>query len=203
LTERGWRLVSIFFSALIIFSTIAYLWITPRPREQFFQFYVLGERRMISDYYPEGKGDIPPNTQVRWYLGVTNFMGSVQYVLIRVKLGNALTNPPNETTFAPADAPVVCEFRRVLLNNETWEFPFFWEISDRMEEGGVVYIALNVNNESLGFQELGAKGGRNFRFIFELWTYSREEGDFIFGWYSGEERKISWLQIWFNSTIPG
>jgi len=203
MTEEGWRLISIFISALMIFSTIAYLWVTPRPREQFFQFYVLGEKRKISDYYPEGKGDIAPNTPVRWYLGITNFMGSVQYVSVRVKLGNLHTVPPNETTGTPANVPVIYEFRRFLSNNETWEFPFFWEISDYREENGEIYIALRVNNESLGFAEIGAENGKSFRLIFELWTYDQDSKDFIFGWYSGEERRICWLQMWFNATIPG
>lgn len=203
MTEEGWRLISIFISALMIFSTIAYVWVTPRPKEQFFQFYVLGKERLISDYYPGETSDIPPRTLVRWYLGVTNFMGSVQYVQVRVRLGNAYTTPPNETTGTPADAPVIYEFRRFLSDNETWEFPFFWEISDYRMEDNEVYISLVINNKSIGFAEVGAEEGRNFRIIFELWTYSQEIEDFSFGWYSGDERRICWLQIWFNATVPG
>ncbi len=203
MTEEGWRLISIFISALMIFSTVAYLWVTPRPKEQFFQFYILGKEKMISDYYPGETGDIPPRTLVRWYLWVTNFMGSLQYVQVRVKLGNAHTTPPNETTGIPADAPVIYELRCFLSDNETWEFPFFWEISDYKLEDNKMYISLTINNESVGFADVGAEEGRNFRMIFELWTYSLDNGDFSFGWYSGEERRICWLQMWFNATVRG
>jgi len=202
-TERSWRLIYIFVSALMILSTIAYVWVTPRPREQFFQFYVLGEKKMISDYYPGGSGDIPPDALVKWYLGVINNMYSVQYVLVKVKLGNANTTPPNETTCTPANAPTIYESRRFLCNNETWEFPFFWKISDYKKEDNITYISLNVNNESLGFVDVGAEGGKNFRLIFELWTYSLEDGDFIFGWVTRGKRRICWLQLWFNATMPG
>jgi len=203
MTEEGWRLVSIFISALMIFSTIAYLWMTPRPKEQFFQFYILGKEKMISDYYPGETGEIPLSTPVKWYLGVTNFMGSIQYILVKVKLGNAHTIPPNETTGTPADAPVIYEFRSFLSDNETWEFPFFWEISDYRVEDNNVYISLVINNKSVGFAEIGAEEGRNFRMIFELWIYNQENGDFSFGWYAGGEKRICWLQMWFNATIPG
>lgn len=201
MTEERWRLFFIFISVLTIFSTASYLWITPRPKEQFFQFYLLGKEKKISDYYPGETAEVPPKTLLRWYVGVTNFMGSVQYVMVRVKLGNAQTNPPNETTGAPADAPVIYELRNFLSDNETWEFPFFWEISDYKLKDGEVYVSLTINNESTGFIDVGAEGGKKFRIIFELWTYSPEKGDFCFSWYSNGERKICWLQMWFNATV--
>jgi len=202
LSEDAKRAATIFISATIVFSALAYVAVTPRPREQFFQIYVLGENRMAERYYPNNNPNIAVRQPVKWYLGTTNFMGSIQYVVIRAKLGNSTIRPPDDANRLPSPAPIVMEFRKVLMNNETWEFPFVWTIKEIRADGEAVsLVVLEVNGvEARG--GVSAVRGQRFRVLFELWSLEAESGSLIFGWRAGAERRVAWLQLWFNATIP-
>ena len=206
LSEDTRRAVIIFISATIIFSMLAYVSVTPRPKEQFFQFYVLGETRMAERYYPDNNPDIPVGRLVKWYLGATNFMGSVQYVVIKVKLGNSTIRAPDDINYTPSAAPVLHEFGRVLMDNETWEFPFAWIIGEVIEIGDMTCATVLVINVKDGAEvrsgQVSALNGHNFRIIFELWTLDPLTEDLVFGWRAGGERRVAWLQVWFNATKP-
>jgi len=203
LSEDGKRAVTIFISATIVFSTLAYVAVTPRPREQFFQIYVLGETRKAERYYPNNNPNILVGQVVRWHLGATNFMGSVQYVVIKVKLGNSTIKAPDDVKYVPSPAPLLLQFKRVLVNNETWEFPFVWVIREIGVNGGMVNPALlEINGVGVRNSQVGALKGYNFRVVFELWTFDLESESLVFGWRTGAERRVAWLQIWFNATSP-
>jgi len=200
--SRG-NLLAVFLILLIVFELIVYVSTTPRPSEQFFQLYVLGANHMASDYYPGNNSNIQPNVDVRWYLGVTNLIGSVQLVTLRVKLGNQSIPPPNDTQAIPSPAPVVAEFMRFLQNNETWEVQFSWRISNATAaEGSTRILELGINNETYALQGWSARNGYNFRMIFELWTWNLQSEGVQFGWFAGNERHAAWLQVWFNVTTP-
>ena len=198
--------VTLFISATIIFSMLAYVAVTPRPKEQFFQLYVLGENRMAERYYPDNSSNIPVGRSVQWYLGTTNFMGSIQYVVIKVKLGNSTIKAPDDVNYIPSAAPVMLEFGRVLMDNETWESPFGWMIGEVRQDGNVTYATVLVINVKDGVQigsgRVSAINGHNIRIIFELWTLDPLTGDLMFGWTAGGERRAAWLQVWFNATKP-
>jgi len=206
LSEDMKRAVVVFISAIIIFSALAYVAVTPRPKEQFFQLYVLGETRMAERYYPDDNPNIPVGRLVKWYLGATNFMGSVQYVVIKVKLGNSTIKAPDDINYMPSPAPVLLEFRRVLMDNETWEFPFAWIIDEVREDGNATDATVLVINVKDGVQvssgHVSAMNGHNIRIIFELWTLDPSTEDLIFGWRAGGEHRAAWLQMWFNATKP-
>jgi len=206
LSEDMKRAVVIFISATIIFSMLAYIVVTPMPKEQFFQLYVLGETRMAERYYPDNSPNIPVGRLVKWYLGATNFMGSIQYVVIKVKLGNSTIEAPDHVNYMPSPAPVLLEFRRVLMDNETWDFPLAWMIGDVLEDGNMTYATLLVVNVDSGVEvrsgQVGALNGHNLRIIFELWTFDPVTENLIFGWRAGGERRVAWLQMWFNATKP-
>jgi len=204
LSEAGKRAVTIFISAMVIFSTLAYVSVTPRPREQFFQIYVLGETGKAERYYPNNNPNIPSGKAVKWYLGTTNFMGSVQYVVIKVKLGNSTIKAPDDINYTPSPAPVLLQFKRVLMNNETWEFPFIWTIQKIDAHDNVISpTMLEINGVAVRNSQVRASKGYNFRVVFELWTFDPESVGFVFGWRTGAERRVAWLQIWFNATSPG
>lgn len=196
-------LITVFITLLIICEMVAYVANTPRPREQFFQLYVLGARHMAADYYPNNKTDLSLGEPVAWYLGVTDNMGSVQLVSIRVKIGNQTIKPPDDQQAIESPAPVVTEYMRVLQDNETWEMPLVWSISDAVSVNGSTRIlALQFNNETYQLQDCSASGGHNFRLIFELWTMQTDTDAFQFGWVAGGEHRAAWLQVWFNMTAP-
>ena len=69
ITEERKRFVTIFITSILIYSTIAYVSTTPRPKEQFFQLYILGENKMAERYYPNNNPNISPNTTVQSYNG--------------------------------------------------------------------------------------------------------------------------------------
>ena len=194
-------LVIVFITFLIVFEMAAYVATTPRPREQFYQLYVLGANHMAADYYPNDDPNIRMGDAVRWYVGVTNFMGSVQLVEIRVKLGNQTIQPPDDQHAFPSQAPLVTEFHRFIQDNETWEFPFIWQILNTTSSGGIVRIlGLQISNQTIQLLNSSAQNGYNFRLIIELWTWNVDSSSFEFGWFAGTEHRIAWLQVWFNAT---
>jgi uncharacterized membrane protein len=195
------NLLAIFLTLLVIFEVLVYVVVTPRPQEQFFQIYLLGANHMAADYYPNNDSNIHMGESVNWYIGVVNNMGSVQLAAIRVKLGNMTISAPNDTQAAPSPAPFVTEYERFLQNNETWEFPFAWQILDTTTTQGSVHIlSLQINNQTILLSEPSARNGYNFRFIFELWVWDTDAANFQFGWFATNEHRVAWLQIWFNAT---
>ena len=196
-------LIVAFITLLIIFEMMVYVATTPRPQEQFFQLYVLGANRIAEDYYPNGDPDIRMGETVRWYVGVTNSMRKLQLAEVRVKLGNQTIMPPNDNQTQPSPAPLITEFRRFIQNNETWEIPFAWRILNATAvEGSTRILELRINDETYRLLGSSARDGYSFRFIFELWTWQVESSGFQYGWWAGAERRVAWLQIWFNMTRP-
>lgn len=195
-------LLAIFLASLVIFTTLAYVATTPRPGEEFFQIYVLGSDHRLQHLYPNDNSSIAPNATVRWYVGVTNSMASAQYAILRFKLGNASIPPPNETTAVPSPAPILLDYSRVLLQNETWEFPLNWQIVAENRVGTAVSLKLNVNGTTLIMPNPMNRGGVNYRIIIELWVYNPASDQVEFGWGTGSQRRAAWLQVWFNVTMP-
>lgn len=193
--------IAIFIALLIIFEAIAYVSMTPQPQEPLFQLYVLGTNHMVSDYYPGNNSLIRPGAIIRWYVGVTNLMGNVQFVEVRIKLGNWTIAPPDDFKAQPSPAPLVVAFQRFTQNNETWEIPFDWEIINATTNGGSVCILeLGINNETYSFEDACALYGYMFRWIFELWVWNAQYDGLQFGWFAGSEHRVAWLQVWFNAT---
>jgi hypothetical protein len=196
-------LIAVFVTLLIVCEMIAYVATTPRPREQFFQLYVLGANHMAADYYPNNDTDIRLGEPVTWYLGVTNNMGTVQLASILVKIGNQTIKPPDDQQALESPAPVVAEFMRFMQDNETWETPLVWSITDAVSVGGSTRIlVLQIDNATYQIQDVSASNGHNFRLILELWTWQTETNAFEFGWTAGGEHRVAWLQVWFNMTSP-
>lgn len=195
-------LLAIFLASLVIFSTLAYLATTPRSSEEFFQVYVLGEDHRLEHYYPNDNSTISSYTMVHWYVGVTNSMASAQYATLEFKLGNTSIPAPNENTTTPSPAPVLVQYDRVLLQNETWEFPFTWEIVGENRTGNAVSLELDVNGTVIPMVNPETQNGRNYRMILELWVYDPATNSVQFGWTTNSQRRAAWLQVWFNATAP-
>ena len=193
--------VMVFVAVTLISAGIAYVLVTPPPRESFFRLYVLGEREMFDHYFPNDNATISPGVPLRWYLGVTNLMGSVQYVAVKVKLGNATTQSPRGADCTQAPVPVLVEFHKVLLDNETWEIPLMWRVTETRLDEDAVRLALDINGVEVE-PMVHAVIGNDFRMMFELWTLTPGSSDMSFGWTdrSSGERRAAWIQVWFNVT---
>ena len=200
-TQNKRTLIALFIVLVVISETGAFLATTPPPPERFFQFYVLDSNKLAADYYPQNNTNLRVASPISWYLGVTNFMGNVQLVEIRLKLGNETTTSPNDTSNAPSSAPELIAFDRFLINNEAWEFPLVWNISNATSiDGSTRVLTLQINNEAYQISDWSASNGYNFRLIFELWTWQTDRNGFEFGWNTNGERQVMWLQVWFNMT---
>ena len=194
-------LIAIFIILAVLAESLAYVVTTPRPAEQFFQFYVLSSNRTVADYFPKNNSNLLLGSAITWYLGVTNFMGKTQLVEVRVKLGNETTIPPNDTSIAPSPAAASMFFDRFISQNETWNLPFIWSIRNATAIGGYTYIlALQINNVTYPVAHWSAANGLNFRLIFELWVWQTDANTFAYGWNGNGERHAAWLQLWFNLT---
>jgi hypothetical protein len=168
---------------------------------------VLGGNGLAEDYYPNNSSYLQIGQRITWYLGVTNQMGSMQFVDIRVKLANQTTAAPNDTTATPSPAPVIAEFKQFMVSNGTWKIPFQWEILNftTTSNGYSRIVKMQIGNVTYSLHDsptCSSLSSCNFRLIFELWTWNVDYGDFQIGWLSDNQQRIAWLQIWFNLT-PG
>ena len=200
------RLLPLFLTLLILFETAAYIAMNPRPQARFFEFYVLSANGSAGDYYPNNSPFIQTDQLVAWYLAVTNRMGSMQFIDIRVRLANQTLTTPNDTTLSPSSAPVVAEFKQFIRNNQTWEIPFAWQVLNfTTTQGYSRILQLQIGNVTYSTQNAptcSSLSSCSFRFIFELWTWNLGSSEFQFAWWNGNEQQIAWLQLWFNLT-PG
>jgi hypothetical protein len=192
--------LAVFITLLIIFATIAYLSTATIPREQFFQFYVLGANGQTKNYFPDSSGNLPLNTSVRWYLGTINNMLSPQMVVLKIKLGNLTALSPTDVPPTPANLPIIAEYKRILIHNETWTLPVDWKVTEIRNINSSVYLTLQFGNGTVSVGDVSATNGTFFRIILELWTLDGRSGDYMFGWRTGDVQKVAWLQLWFNVT---
>ena len=156
---------------------------------------------MAEHYYPGDDPLIEVGEEVRWTLYLYNHVGEAQYVAVRVKLLNSTMLAPNSTSCSPSPEPVVYEARRVMLDNETWLYPFSWSIEDVEGVGDFLEIKqLSMNGGPIGTRAV-SEGGFNYRFIIELWVYDEDIKDFRFGGRYGDELRCAWNQVWFNATL--
>lgn len=181
--------------------------ITPKPREGFLTLYALGANGLAGNYYPNSSALIQIGETVTWTIGTSNQMGSLQLVDVRVKLGNESIAQPNDTTTIPSPAPSVADFKQFISDNDTWEIPFVWRILNftTAQNGHSRIIQVQIDDVTYSLRDsptCSTLTSCRFRFIIELWTWNTDTGDFQIGWRSGNQQRISWLQLWFVLT-PG
>lgn len=112
----------------IVAAGAAYLVLNPPPSEQFYAMYILGSNGLAEHYYRNDNPDLTIGEPINWTIGVYNHMGTLQYVVIRVKLLNSTLASPDELTGTPSSTAPLVEFTRVLVDNETWTTPFVWRV---------------------------------------------------------------------------
>jgi hypothetical protein len=202
ISEQDFRyLLAFSFIVTIVASGDAYVLLNPPPSEQFYAMYVLGSNGLAEHYYPNDNPDLTIGEPVNWTIGIYNHMGSLQYVVVRVKLLNSTLPSPNELTGTPSSVTPVFEFTRVLVDNETWSIPFVWRVlavSPTPEE--VLIARISINRIVLSGTLARATRGNNYRFVFELWFFDRLANDLVFSWRTQNAQHSVWTQIWFNVT---
>jgi hypothetical protein len=163
--------------------------------------WVLGSKGLAENYYPRDNPNLKIGEDVNWTLGIHNYMGSLQYVIVRVKLLNSTIAGPDELTGKPSSLTPLIEFTRVLVDNETWSMPFRWRILNATERSGNILLnELSINEKPINGELATASSGFNYRFVFELWFYDPVTNNLIFSWRTNDSQRSIWTQIWFNAT---
>ena len=202
INSRDLRYLLVFMATTtIVTSGVAYAVLNPPPSERFYAMYILGSNGLVEHYYPNDDPDLAIGKPVNWTIGVYNHMGSLQYVVVRVKLLNSTLPSPSEITGTPSVRTPLFEFARVLVDNETWSIPFVWRILNvSPSSGGLLVTGISINQVTLTGDLARAVSGFNYRFVFELWFYDGATNDLVFSWHTQSARYSVWTQIWFNVT---
>src|SRR5712691_2778237 len=99
--------VLIFAALSIAYSSATFYVLSEKPSQPFLGFGVFSSEGALSGYSSGTAVSITANQLQNWYLQVTNKMGSVQYVRVVYRLGNATT--PNPTSIQPAPTSCINE----------------------------------------------------------------------------------------------
>jgi hypothetical protein len=201
------QLLSVFLSLLILFGVIAFATTLTPPSEKYLQLYVLSSSGTDNNYFPNNSTYIKLGQTVHWSLTVVNDMGIVQFVAVRVKLGNQSSVAPNDTSATPSIAPLVTEFKQFIQSNTTWNIGFDWRVTNltTTPDGHLSSIEFNINNATYFVEKPSSctLPTCTLRLIFELWTWNTDSANFQLGWWNGNQHTIAWLQLWFNLTPAG
>lgn len=199
-----WRFVFLVICTSLILSALSPVAIpvfSKSATSSFLALGVLGSNGMIGDYFPGNISTVEPEEVISWNLYLYNHMGNTKYIAVRAKLLNSTVVAPNSTLHAPSSAPTFFEVRRVLLDNETWLYPFTWYVLKATQvENSIVVKSIAVNDEAFQINAT-AVSGRDFRIVFELWVYDESLRDFTFSWSSSSEAQSTWNQVWFNVNL--
>lgn len=135
---------------------------------------------------------------LNWHFEIANQMGSVQYVQIVYRLGNASSMSPDATASATT-VQQVGNSSIFVANGHTETLNFAWNVTSRNVRAGTVYVNMGINGQQVS-PSTGAVDGLKFRFFFELWTYDTGSNSFQYGYKSQNSRIGAPLQVWFNSV---
>jgi hypothetical protein len=200
LWQKGSRVFyTTLFVSIILFSVLAYTYVTPRPIPHFIQFSVVGPGGAAAGYFP---ATVKAGAVMDWTIGIVNEADSVQFIRIVAKLSNGSVVSPNSQNGTPGGGTILAEYERVVLRESKWDIPFDWEILAVGTKGASTILTMQVGGGGLPrtVANLTAVGGQNFRIVLELWTYNLQRHSFGFGWNDDGVTRFAWLQLWFNST---
>ena len=180
----------------LVYSSVAHYALSRPPAQMFIAWGIFSPTGTLSNYFSGSEANVTAGKVMNWHLAITNQMGSIQYVKVVYRLGNATTTGPNATVPA-SSIPQLGTSSIFIPNAQTALMNFTWSISNKTR-GGIVFLNMTINDQPVS-PSVGAAGGQKFRFFFELWTYDVASNSFQYG-YKGQN---SWvgvpLQVWFNS----
>jgi hypothetical protein len=187
----------VFVSLSLVFSSVAYYATSNQPAQPFMSFGISSSHG-LQQYIPNSNLTITPPQTTNWTITIGNEMNTAQFAMVVVRLGNSTTQSPNSTTPTPT-APELSATQMFLGIGETSQLSFSWTVQSVYQTGNLVLLNMYINGQSTAGQlQIGAISGRNFRLIFELWTYDITTGSFEYG-YPGMNGTVGeWLQVWFN-----
>jgi uncharacterized membrane protein len=140
--------------------------------EKFSELYVLGPGHMAEDY----PFNIAVGQNYSIYAGVGNHLGSSAYYVLYVKLQNKTDPMLNSTTATLRPFPALCEFRFVIPDDQYWEIPLTFTLSNVSISGNQSLIRqLLIDNVSFDVSKQAVYDSNSttfdYRLLFELWLY--------------------------------
>lgn len=170
-------------------------------QEPFIAMAVLGKEMLAEDYYPDNELNINIGDPITWHVYIYNQMGRAQYVAIKFKILNNTLASPNTSLCVPSPAPVIYEFRDILLSNETKIEPFTWEIIEAYNDTHTLEISKIKINERLIDVDIVIGIDEATRLVFELWIFNNVSKEFSFALISNGELRCIWNQLWINIRL--
>jgi hypothetical protein len=199
-----WHRLPVFLVLLVslsaIYSSAAYYATSKAPSQPYMAFGVYSNHA-LQEYISDDNFTIRPPQTTNWTLTVGNLMNVAQFAMVVVRLGNSTTQTPNSTTPA-ASVPELIAMQLFLGIGETSKLNFTWTVQSVNQTGGLVFPSLLINGQQTSGQlQIGAASGRNFRLIFELWTFDTGRESFQYGYPGMAGSTVGeWLQVWFNTS---
>lgn len=183
------------------FSSVTFYAMSTKPSQSFIGFGIQSQRG-LQDYIPNSSLTVATGQTMNWSFSVTNRMNKAEFILIVTRIGNLSSSTPNETTPAtPQTTQQVGKAEQFINDGETSRINFSWTVESSYLIAGQTYLNISINRQpSISSAPVSASQGRNFRLIFELWTFDPISGSFQYG-YPGQTSQVgSWLQVWFNAS---
>ena len=189
----------LFISLTAIFSSVTFYAMSARPSQPFIGFGVSSQTGLQA-YIPNSNLSVPIGQALNWTFTVTNRMNKAEFVMIIVRVGNSSTPTPNATT-PSTTLPEIGRTEQFINDGETSRINFTWTIQSSYQPAELTYLNISMNGQSeVSSAPVGTGSGRDFRLIFELWTFDIPSGSFQYG-YPGLNSQVGvWLQVWFNAS---
>jgi|SRR5207237_5611949 len=192
----------LFISLTAIFSSVTFYAMSSKPSQSFIGFGIYSQNG-LQGYLPNSNLTVSVRQTVNWTFAVTNRMNMAEFVMIHTIIGNSSTTPPNATTpSTPPNATALLGATEQFINDgETSRINFTWTIESSYQIAQLTYLNVSIDGQSaVSSAPVGTTSGRNFRLIFELWTFDPVSGSFQYG-YPGQTSQVGvWLQVWFNAS---
>ena len=199
-TQSRLTLFLVIFSSLtVIFSSVTFYAMSAKPSQSFIGLGVYSQRG-LQGYIPNSNLTVSTGQTLNWTFAVTNRMNKPEFVMIITRIGTNSTLSPNATT-PSTTLPQLGATEQFINDGETSRINFNWTIESSYQMGALTYLNVSFDSQpSISSAPVGTVSGRNFRLIFELWTFDPVSGSFQYG-YPGQTSQVGvWLQVWFNAS---
>lgn len=185
-------IVTLSLVLIAAFPLISYV-VPQRNSENYSEFWLLGPDH-VGDDYPSivREGEV-----YRVFVDLGNQMGSSEYYLIYVKVGDNTSILPDVDNSLSSCLPPLFEFRFILAENGVWENAIDFSFEDLIFQDDILYVDYVVVNGVRFPVELSVdwdveRGGYFIQLFFELWRYDFESGSLKFD--------DSFVGLWLKMT---
>jgi uncharacterized membrane protein len=188
----------LFISLTAIFSSVTFYATSAKPNQAFIELGVYAQRG-LQGYIPNSNLTVATGQSLNWTFAVTNRMNRAEFVMIITRIGNSSTPTPNATN-PSTTLPQLGATELFINDGEISRLGFNWSIESKYQTSGLTYLNLSIAGQPpISSVPVGTTSGRNFRLIFELWTFDPVSGSFQYG-YPGQTSQVGvWLEVWFNA----